>query len=65
MIFSGDTLFCGSIGRTDFPGGSMLQMTASLKKLSKLEGNYNVYPGHEDVTDLDTERRTNLYMKGM
>ena len=65
MIFSGDTLFCGSIGRTDFPGGSMLQMTASLKKLSKLEGNYNVYPGHEDLTDLDTERRTNLYMKGM
>lgn len=65
MLFSGDTLFCGSIGRTDFPGGSMLQMTASLKKLAKLEGNYKVYPGHDDLTDLDTERRTNLYMKGM
>lgn len=65
MLFSGDTLFCGSIGRTDFPGGSMLQMTASLKKLAKLEGNYKVYPGHDDLSDLDTERRTNLYMKGM
>lgn len=65
MIFSGDTLFCGSIGRTDFPGGSMLQLTASLKKLAALDGNYKVYPGHEDLTDLDTERRTNLYMKGM
>ena len=65
MLFSGDTLFYGSIGRTDFPGGSMLQMTASLKKLAKLEGNYKVYPGHDDLSDLDTERRTNLYMKGM
>ena len=65
MIFSGDTLFCGSIGRTDFPGGSMLQMTASLKKLSKLEGNYKVYPGHDDITDLDRERKYNIYMKGM
>lgn len=65
MIFSGDTLFCGSIGRTDFPGGSMLQLTASLKKLAALEGNYKVYPGHEDVTDLENEKKHNLYMKGM
>lgn len=65
IIFSGDTLFCGSIGRTDFPGGSALQIVASLKKLAALSGNYKVYPGHEDITDLDTERRTNLYMKGM
>ena len=65
MLFSGDTLFCGSIGRTDFTGGSMLQLTASLKKLAALSGNYKVYPGHDDITDLDTERRTNLYMKGM
>lgn len=65
MLFSGDTLFCGSIGRTDFPGGSMLQLTASLKKLSSLSGNYKVYPGHEDVTDLQTERMQNPYLKGM
>ena len=65
MLFSGDTLFCDSIGRTDFPGGSMLQMTGSLKKLAALQVNYKVYPGHEDLTDLDTERRTNIYMKGM
>lgn len=62
-IFSGDTLFCESIGRTDFPGGSMQQMRASLRRLAALDGNYAVYPGHADTTDLDSEREYNMYMR--
>ncbi|MBQ1994698.1 MAG: MBL fold metallo-hydrolase [Clostridia bacterium] len=65
MIFSGDTLFCDSVGRTDFPGGSAEVLTESLRRLASLEGNYKVYPGHEDITDLDRERKYNFYMKGM
>lgn len=60
-IFTGDTLFAGSCGRTDL-GGSMLEMLASLKKLSALEGNYRVFPGHGPETDLDYERKTNPYI---
>lgn len=61
-LFTGDTLFKLSCGRCDFPGGSSADMTASLKKLSSLEGNYNVYPGHDGLTDLDFERKNNPYM---
>ncbi len=60
-IFTGDTLFAGSCGRTDL-GGSMLEMLASLKNLAALEGNYNIYPGHGPATDLDYERKTNPYI---
>ena len=61
-LFTGDTLFRGSCGRTDFPGGSGQEMLESLRKLRDLEGDYNVYPGHEDVTTLDFERKNNYYM---
>ena len=60
-IFTGDTLFAGSCGRTDL-GGSMLDMLASLKSLAALEGNYSVFPGHGPETDLDYERKTNPYI---
>ena len=60
-IFTGDTLFAGSCGRTDL-GGSMLDMLASLKSLAALEGNYRVFPGHGPETDLDYERKTNPYI---
>ena len=63
-IFSGDTLFCCSIGRTDFYGSDMSMMRASLKKLYDLEGNYNIYPGHGETTDLDYERQQNPYLGG-
>ena len=62
-LFSGDTLFYCSCGRTDFPGGSVPEMLASLRKLSKLDGDYNVMPGHEEQTTLEFERRYNPYMK--
>lgn len=64
-LFTGDTLFNGTIGRADFPGGSFMTLIASLKKLAEIKGNYKVYPGHEDVTDLETEKAYNPYMKGM
>lgn len=58
-LFTGDTLFCGNVGRTDLPGGSLPWLETSLARLAALEGNYAVYPGHGDVTNLDTERRQN------
>lgn len=62
VIFSGDTLFCCSCGRTDFPGGDAAYMKDSLYRLSLLEGDYKVYPGHNDQTTLDYERKNNPYM---
>lgn len=61
-LFSGDTLFAGSCGRTDLPGGNWQQITASLKKLAALPGNYPVYPGHGGSTTLDRERQSNPYL---
>lgn len=63
FLFAGDTLFAGSCGRTDFPGGSWKAMLASLKRLSALPGNYTVLPGHGEASTLDQERQTNPYMK--
>ncbi len=62
-IFTGDTLFAGSCGRTDLPGGDMEQILWSLKRLYELPGDYEVYPGHMDSSTLDKERRFNPYMK--
>lgn len=62
-IFSGDTLFYCSCGRTDFPSGSPEQMMSSLKKLKALDGDYKVYTGHNNLTTLDFERKNNPYMK--
>lgn len=64
MLFSGDTLFKGTVGRTDFPGGSYEEMMDSMKKLSLLKADYNVYPGHDVSTTLEREKRFNPYMKG-
>ena len=63
VLFTGDTLFNGSCGRTDFPGGSFADMQRSLKRLSDLPGNYRVYPGHEGSTTLDYERKYNPFMQ--
>jgi len=62
ILFTGDTLFRGSIGRTDLEGGNYAQLMASLKKLAALEGDYHVCPGHEGMSTLDTERKNNYYM---
>ena len=63
IMFAGDTLFCGSCGRCDFPGGSITEMYASLKRLASLDGDYRVLPGHDSETTLARERRMNPYMR--
>ena len=63
VMFAGDTLFRGSCGRTDFPGGDYRAMLRSLGRLGKLEGNYQVYPRHEQPTNLDSDRRLPPYMQ--
>jgi len=63
VIFSGDTLFWGSCGRTDLPGGSWNTIRVSLKRLADLPGDYEVYPGHGDATRLSFERKMNPYMQ--
>ena len=55
-LFTGDTLFQGSYGRTDFPGGSWQQEMASIRKLLALSGDHPVYPGHGPQTSLEMER---------
>ncbi len=59
-IFSGDTLFQTSYGRTDLPTGNFTDIKASLKKLFAVEGNYTVYPGHGHLTTLQEERIHNF-----
>lgn len=61
-ILSGDTLFRGSCGRTDLPGGSWEQIASSLKTLAALPGDYRVLPGHGEETTLDWERKHNPYL---
>lgn len=63
LIFSGDTLFCLTAGRTDFPGGSFEELMASLITLRNLPGDYIVYPGHNRTTTLEHERVRNRYMR--
>ena len=55
-LFTGDTLFQGSYGRTDFPGGSWQQEMAYIRKLLALAGDHPVYPGHGPQTSLEMER---------
>ena len=62
-LFTGDTLFKDSCGRTDFPGGDMQLQLQSLLRLAQLPGDYEVYPGHMDSSTLQRERTYNYYMK--
>jgi len=62
-LFTGDTLFKDSCGRTDFPGGDVQTLLDSLAKLAALEGDYEVYPGHMDSSTLERERSFNYYMR--
>lgn len=62
MLFTGDTLFLESVGRTDFPTGDREQLISSVKKLFSLSGDYKVYPGHQDFTNLEHERKYNVFV---
>ena len=64
-LFTGDTLFYTTIGRTDLPTGSNKTIQSSLAKLISLPENLKVYPGHGVITSLDREKKYNPYLKNI
>ena len=62
-LFTGDTLFRDSCGRTDFPGSSTEDILRSLKRLAELPGDYEVYPGHGFSSTLERERSVNYFVR--
>jgi hydroxyacylglutathione hydrolase len=62
-VFSGDTLFAGSIGRTDFPESSLAEMKTSLQNLARLPDNFIVYPGHGPLTTMGEEKHGNPFFQ--
>ncbi len=63
VLFSGDTLFAGAVGRTDFPGGSFQELTRSLvRRLLPLPDEIRVYPGHGPASTMGEEKRDNPYL---
>ena len=62
LAFTGDTLFAGGIGRTDFPEGSMSDMTRSLHKLERLPDSTLIYPGHGETSIIGEEKRVNPFL---
>jgi hydroxyacylglutathione hydrolase len=62
LVFTGDTLFAGGIGRTDFPGGSDSDMMLSLQKLVRLPDYFLVYPGHGETSMIGEEKRVNPFL---
>lgn len=63
VLFSGDTLFCDSIGRVDFPGGDVPAMVQSLRRLAKLPADTAVYSGHGPATTIGREVACNPYLQ--
>ena len=63
VLFTGDTLFFGSCGRTDLRGGSYEEIMASLKRLGELEGDFHVCPGHDRTSTLERERKYNPFLR--
>lgn len=63
VMFSGDTLFCRTIGRTDLDGGNPVDMDASCHRLAALEEDYTVFPGHNRSTTLSEEKVKNRYLR--
>ncbi len=62
-VFTGDTLFAGSVGRTDFPGGSHSQLVAAIKnKIFPLGDDLRIYPGHGPPSTIRKERLTNPFL---
>lgn len=62
ILFTGDTMFAGSCGRTDLPGGNYSQIMKSLKRLGELEGDFHVCPGHDRPSTLERERQSNFFL---
>lgn len=64
-VFTGDTLFAGSIGRTDFPDSSYEEIIRSLKKLATLPDHVKVYPGHYPTSTIGEEKRSNPFLRNL
>ncbi len=62
LVFTGDTLFAGGIGRTDFPEGSDSDMQLSLRKLQRLPEDFLIYPGHGPTSIIGEEKRVNPFL---
>ena len=63
VMFTGDTLFCRTVGRTDLPGGNWDMLVDSISRLAYMDGDYTVYTGHNRSTTLAVERERNRYMR--
>ncbi len=62
-MFSGDTLFKGTIGNTNFPTSNTCEMLKTLKKLAEMDTDYKLYPGHDSATTLFYEKKYNRFMR--
>ena len=60
-LFTGDTVFRGSVGRTDMPGGSAKTLMESIKRISKLDPSLEIFPGHGPESDIADEVRFNPF----
>ena len=63
MLFTGDTVFCGSVGRTDMPGGSSREMADSVRRISKFKPELRIYPGHGPDSTIGDEVADNPFFK--
>jgi glyoxylase-like metal-dependent hydrolase (beta-lactamase superfamily II) len=64
-VFTGDTLFAGSVGRVDLPGGDSRALTSSVARLAELPVETVVYPGHGPASTIEVELETNFYLQGI
>lgn len=62
-MFTGDTLFDRSVGRSDFPTGNSLELRQSLKKIINLNVDYTIYPGHNDSSTISEQKKINYYLQ--
>ena len=62
-LFTGDTLFDRSVGRTDFPTGNSLELRESLKKILKFNINFTIYPGHNNSSTIEEQKIKNYYLQ--
>ncbi len=65
VIFTGDVVFCGSVGRTDGYSGSSRSMQESVSRIAKIEGDYTLLCGHGEPTTLSAEKKNNPYFRGI